>query len=315
MPMYREKLDSLTHVNVIFDTGGLGDTIAGLPAIKYIADKHKHIQVHFWVHSYAKEFSKNCLRDTNVIVRGLDEKKKFKPRLTRCLSKHLYNNMASHISRQAFHVVVNKDVEDEHLNYLKPELRGINLIKFQLPKNYIVMTPAFTAPARELYGEYVNEINTYAKSKGYDIVFLGRKETLTGTKHVIEGLFSPEIDFNIGLNLMDRTTLLEATKIIAGAKALVGLDNGLCHLGACTDTSLVIGFSNVEPRYRLPFRENVMGYNCYPVVPPKSLGCRFCQSNMVFQYGQDFKECFYKDYKCLKQLTPQLYINELEKIL
>jgi ADP-heptose:LPS heptosyltransferase len=313
--MYREVHPGLIHVNIICDDGGLGDAIARLPAIKYIADHHKHVQQHLWIHTYMKEFSKNCLRDTNVIIRGLDEKKKFKPRLTRCFSKHLYNNMASHITEHAFRVVVNKDVGPEHLNYLKPELRGVNIIKFNLPKNFVVMTPAFTAPARELYGEYVNELCSYIKNKGYEIVFLGKKETETGTKHVIEGLFSSEIDFNIGLNLMDKTTLLEATKIISQAKALIGLDNGLCHLGGCTDTPLVIGFSNVEPCYRLPYRDNILGKNCYPVVPPISLGCRFCQSNMTFTYSNDFKFCYYKDYACLKQLTPQLYINELEKIL
>lgn len=313
--MYREIQPYILQMNIMCDDGGLGDSIARLPAIKYVADQHKHIQQHLWIHSYFKDFAKNCLRDTNVIVRGLNEEKKFKPRLTRLFSKHLYNNMASHMTEHAFHVLVNKDVEPEYMNYIKPDLSKVNLIKFNLPKNYIVITTGFTAPSREMYAAYVNEICQYIKNRGYEIVFLGQKITKTGFSHVIEGNFSNEIDFSVGLNLIDKTDLFEATKIISMAKTIVGLDNGLLHLAGCTDIPIVGSFSSVEPKYRMPYRNNILGYNYYPVVPSEDLKCRFCQSNWTFTHNHDFKSCYYKDYACLSKLTPGLYIEQLEKVL
>jgi ADP-heptose:LPS heptosyltransferase len=313
--MYREKQPGLLHMNVLMEDGGLGDSIARLPAIKYVADHHKHIQQHLWVHKYFKEFAKNCLVGTNVIVRGWDEEKKFKPRLTRCFGRHIYNNMASHLTKHAFHVLVNKDVEDEFLNYLQPDLSKVDIIKFNLPKNYVVMTTGFTANARQFYSEYINEINAYIVSRGYSVVFLGKKEINTGTKHIIKGAFSNEIDFSIGYNLIDQTSLLETTKIISEAKTIIGLDNGILHLAGCTDIPIVGSFSSVEPRFRMPYRRNILGWNYYPVVPDVSLKCRFCQSNQTYTHGHSFTECYYKDYACLNMMKPNLYIEQLEKLL
>ena len=65
----------------------------------------------------------------------------------------------------------------------------------------------------------------------------------------------------------------------------------------------------------MPYRHNELGWNCYPVVPPKSLSCRFCQSNWNLTFGHDFKYCFYDDYKCVKMLEADLYIEQLEHLL
>lgn len=314
MEMYREVHPGLKPINVLFENGGLGDQIARLPAVKYIHDNHKHIQQHLWVPSYFKEFAKSCLHK-DIIVRGMDEMKKFTPRETRCFKRSLYNNMASHLTDHAFHVLVNKDVEIEVKNYLRPDLSKTSIEKFSLPEKYIVMTTGHTANARELYAAYVNEIDDYCIRKGYTVVFLGKKTTETGFKHIIKGSFSNDIDFSVGINLVDKTSLFEATKIIAGAKALIGLDNGLMHLAGCTDTAIVGAFSSVEPKYRMPYRYDQLGWNFYAVVPPEDLACRFCQSNMTFTYGNDFRECYYKDFACLSKLKPELYFEKLEKIL
>src|SRR5207245_757155 len=114
---------------------------------------------------------------------------------------------------------------------------------------------------------------------------------------------------------INKTNLLESREIINKAKTIVGLDNGLLHIAGTTNIPIIGGFTTVEPKYRMPYRNNVLGYNYYPVVPPESLVCRFCQSNWTFTYEQDFKVCYYKDYLCIKQLSADLYIKELEKIL
>lgn len=319
--MYREIHPELRHINILFDDGGLGDCIARLPAVAYIVKNHKHVKLHVWVPDYFKEFAINCLRDYDVYVRGYSENKKFKEHfLARCFSIHRYNNMASHLVDNAFHVLVNKDVGAEDMNYLKPDLSKTNINKFNLPEKYVVMTSGFTAPAREMYAQYINEIVNYIISRDYEVVWLGKRVISTGISPKdkpadIIGEFSKEIDYTKGINLIDKTALLESTKIIAGAKTIVGLDNGLLHLAGCTDIPIVGAFSTVEPKYRMPYRNNQLGWNFYPVVPPENLKCRFCQSNWTFTYDHNFMECYHKDYACLSQLKPELYIKELDKVL
>lgn len=315
--MYRDDhLESKQNYNIVFDDGGLGDSIARLPAVKYVADTHKHVQVHLWVPDYFKPFAKNCLRDTNVVVRCFSEKDKYNTKYnTRCFSAHKYNNMAVHLTDHGFHLLVNKDPDIEHKNYLKPDLSRTDIEKFNLPEKYIVMTCGFTAPAREMYASTINEITAYVKEQGMGIVFLGQHVTRTGGKDIM-GNFKPEIDLTVGLDLIDKTTLLEAAKIIGNSKGIVGLDNGLLHLAGATDVPIIGGFSNVEPRYRMPYRNSILGYNFYPVVPPETLKCRFCQSNWTFaKIDAHFIHCHYNDYQCLKELKSDLYIKELGNIL
>ena len=314
--MYREVQPGIRHVNIVFDNGGLGDAIASLPAVAYIAKHHKHIQCHLWIADYFKEFAINCLRDTNVIVRSFSEKDKYKAHfLCRAFTPHKYDNMATHLTDHAFHVLVNKSVGPEDMNYLQPDLSKTDITKFNLPEKYVVMTTGFTAPAREMLSDTVNAVNSYILSKGYKVVFLGKTETIAGMGTNIKGAFKKEIDYTVGLNLIDKTKLLETTKVISNAKTIVGLDNGLLHLGGCTDVDIIGGFPTVEPQYRMAYRNNNLGWKFLPVTPPDSLACRFCQSNWTFTYDHSFTECFHKDYKCLSLLTSELYIEQLEKIL
>lgn len=319
--MYREVHPELRHMNILFDNGGLGDCIARLPAVAYVVKHHKHIKFHLWVPDYFKDFAKNCLNGSDLYIRGYSEQKKYKEHfLARAFSIHKYDNMASHLTDNAFHVLVNKDVGPEDMNYLRPDLSKVNIKKFKLPEKYVIMTSGFTAPAREMYPEVINELVSYIISKGYEVVWLGKKVTETGLSprdknEKIVGEFSKEIDYTKGINLIDKTSLLESCKIISQAKTIVGLDNGLLHLAGCTDIPIVGAFSSVEPKYRMPYRYDTLGWNYYPVVPPEDLKCRFCQSNWTFTYDHSFTHCYYKDYACLKQLKPELYIKELEKIL
>lgn len=312
--MYRETQEPM-FINIVNDNGGLGDAIARLPAIKYINDKHPHITPIFWVHDYLEEFIKHVFQGSRVIVKPFKDIKDILPYKARCFSIHKYSNLGSHLTDHAFHVIVNKDVDLIDKNYLKPNFDSINIDEFNLPTNYVVMSTGFTAPVREFLPNYINLVNEYILEKGYNLVFLGQKVTKTGVTHDIKGKFNEEIDYDLGINLIDRTDLLQASKIIQNATAIVGLDNGLLHLAGCTDTAIVGGFTSVEPKYRMPYRHNVLGWNYYPVVPKESLTCRFCQSNMTFTYDNDFKLCYYKDYECVKQLDANAYIKELEKIL
>lgn len=285
-------------------------------AINYIRDNYsEHVQPYVWVPDYFYDLAKNLCPD--VIIRPFSKaEKKFNPHwVGRRTTNPQHDALATHLVDHAFHVLVNKQVRTEFKNYPILDLKPIDISRFNLPDKYVIITTGFTAPIREMLPVVVNEISDYSLSKGYIPVFLGSHQAALGIEDTgIVGNFKTEIDYSKGLSLIDKTTLLEAGKIIAGAKTIVGLDNGLLHLAGCTEIPIVMGFTSVEPYLRLPYRHNELGWNVFSIVPDESIKCRFFQSNWTLFYDHDFKYCN-NNYECVKNLTSDKYIRILEKIL
>lgn len=317
--MYRHK-PLITYINVLIDSGGLGDLIAALPVFRFIYNNHPHVKMYVWMPDFFYPFAKSCLKGTEdriLIGKWSQGAKDFKSGYhTISFRNNPYTNLAQHMTEHAFHLICNTVPSDfNDYNYLKPDLSKADVVKFNLPNDYIVITTGYTAAVRQLMPNHINVISQYCLSKGYTPVYLGKYDTPTGLTHVIKGTFDTEIDYTAGINLIDKTDLFQATLICANAKAVVGLDNGILHLAGCTDVPIVGGFTTVKPEHRMPYRNGVKGLNYRPVVPPESLKCRFCQSCWTFSYDQDFTKCRYDDYQCLTDLNAELYIKELDEII
>lgn len=318
--MYRSS-QMTTFMNVLLDQGGCGDLIAWLPSLKFIYNEHPHVHVRVWLPDFFYEFAARCLKGTEkrITLHKLSAGFKFLNKNYHTVSFKMtpYTNLGAHMTEHAFEIIChNKPDDKNHLNYLPVvNLDMIDTSRFVLPNKYVVVTTGFTAPVREFLPEHVNKISKYLNDKGYTPVYLGKQTTNTGIQHVIKGNFNTEINYSYGINLIDQTTLFECTKLCSKAAAVVGLDNGILHLAATTDVPIVGGFTTVNPNHRMPYRHGILGWQYYPVVPPESLKCRFCQSNWQFTNGHDFKLCFYNDYACTKELSADLYIEQLEKIL
>jgi ADP-heptose:LPS heptosyltransferase len=315
--MYRkdDKAQPQRHLNFLFDDLGLGDAIAALPALRYVYENYPHIFMHVWVPNYFLDFTIASMPvdKKRLWIKNFEEAKtKFDDKMTGRSFK-LYNgcSLATHPTDVAFLGFINRIPDIKYKNYINFPLENPHYL---LPDNYVVITTNFTANVRQFLPEHINKISDYCNSKGYTPVYLGRTHTETGVKHVIKGTLDKDIDFTKGVNLINKTSLLESREIISNAKAIVGLDNGLIHLAGTTDVPIVVGYTSVGPEIRMPIRHNTLGWNCFPVVPPESLECRFCQSNWNLTFQHDFKECFYNDLKCIKQLDAQLYIDQLEYI-
>lgn len=313
------------NIQFLFDDGGLGDNICRMSAVKYVRDHYKHVQLYVYVPDYFLELARHLVPGPRVTIRsyGKDKDLWVKAYASRRTTNDHHTTMKTHLVDHTFHVLADKAVEVEHKNYCRLRLNRIDVEDFALPEKYIIITTGFTADVREMLPEVVNKLSDYVISKGYTPVYLGSKKAIVGRPEVpnIEGVFKSEIDYSKGLDLIDKTSLLEAGKIISNAKCLIGMDNGLMHLAGCTDIPIVGGFTTVEPKFRMPYRHDELGWNFYPVVPDVSLKCRFCQSNWEFVYDHDFRSCWYKEQKldteikCVKMLTAEKYIVELEKIL
>lgn len=317
--MYRHR-PLLTYVNILFDDGGLGDLIARLPPLKFIYDNHPHVKVYAWVPDFFYDYAKSCLKGTEdriLIGKWSEGHKGFKGGYhTVSFRNTPYNNLAQHMTEHSFHLITNTVPDDpNYYNYLKPDLSKTDVSEFNLPEKYVVITTGYTVPVREFLPEHANKIVQYVVSKGYTPVFLGKENIATGLDHTIKGSFSQAVDYTCGINLINKTNLFQATLICQNAKVVVGLDNGILHIAGCTDVPIVGGFTTVNPNHRMPYRQGTMGYDYYPVVPPESLKCRFCQSNWTFSFQADFTNCHYDTLDCVKGLDADLYIKELDDLL
>lgn len=293
----------------------LGDHVARMSAVKYICDNLKHVDLYLYIPDFFVPVAKNLV--PNIRIRGFSEKHKYDPKLTAIkTSCQQHDTLATHLTDHAFNVLVNKQVDIEHKNYCKLNTKKIDITKFKLPEKYVVVTTGFTANVREWPASSVNETVDYINSRGYTTLFLGsRAVPVNGMADNITGNFNNSIDYSKGIDLIDKTTLLEAGKIIAQSKCIIGVDNGLLHLAGTTDVPIIGGFTTVEGKYRFPYRNNQLGWNFYSVNPNESLGCRFCQSNWSLVYDHDFRNCWYNDRLCVSQMTSDKFIYHLKNIL
>ncbi len=304
----------------------LGDAIARMPAVKYILDYHQHIGVHLWVPDFFLPLAKRMFpKNSRIVIRSyMAEPEKYKQdQFSRIFSTHKHTNLAYHMTDHAFNILCNKQIADNNLkNCLTLDLSDVKTDHFSLPDKYVVIPPNYTSPVRKLKGNIFNQIKDYVTSKGYAVVVLGNEQMVASKNDVVVASAEVECDYTNTIDLRNKTTLLEAAQIMKGAKFVVGLDNGLLHLAASTgNVPLVYGFTSVLPETRLPYRNGILGDNCYVVaLTEKELACIGCQSNMVFTFAKgekrnDFRECFYSDALCLDMLGFEKYKEQIDKLI
>lgn len=303
-------------VNFILMNGGVGDHVGSLVALQYIIKNYTWIKPMIYVPDFFIGFTKHILPSVNVYDYSS--------------MRHTYNQHLATKTTEwdgvispmkisgvdyAFLKLTDEMPGVEHKNYPKIDSQQIDISGFNLPNDYVVLTTGFTASVREFPASSINEISTYLISKGITPVFLGQTATKTGAKHVIQGKFDKSIDFTNGVNLIDKTNLLQAAKIMGRSRAVLGVDNGLLHIAGCTDVPIVGGFTTVTPEIRMPVRYNILGWKYHPIVPNENLDCKFCQVKTNFLYGHDYTKCMYKDNLCVSQMTSSKFILALDKVL
>ncbi len=302
-------------VNFLFTNGGVGDHVSSLVAIAYITNRYPQIKPLVWVPDFMLEFSQHLLPKRAIVNNFTSMPKLYDRNLpTKTTSwDGIVSPMKIHCLDYAFLKLCDENPSIEHKNFL--QIRPNEILYKRLPSLYVVITTGYTAKVREFKSEHVNEVTTWLKDSGITPVFLGQTQTPTGGKFVIEGKFDSTIDFDDSINLIDQTSLLQATKIMSNARAVIGVDNGLLHVAGCTKVPIIGGFTTVTPEIRMPVRNNILGWNYYPVVPDKDLACSFCQEKTNFLYGHDYKNCYTKKLRCTNQMTSEKFINQLKRVM
>lgn len=302
-----------SELDVILNFGGLGDMVCRLPALKQLL-AIPHVQAKVYVPAYFMDVAFNALGQGAPLL-SLDQAPKppvEKPTID--FTPYTFTSMRMHLVQNGFLTLLDfvPALDSDEARYLKLDLSQVDIRPFQLPAAYAVITTGHTAPVREFLPSTVNTVVEYCRAIGLAPVFLGAGSAPIEGGLRIDASFSAEIDYSKGLDLIDKTSLMQAAKIMAEAKFVVGVDNGLIHVAGMTDVPIVVGYTSTTADSRLPLR----GKRAPTIaVLPRELECVGCQTRMPFVYKHDFRRCFYGDYKCVSGVTPGLFIEAIKRVM
>jgi ADP-heptose:LPS heptosyltransferase len=157
--------------------------------------------------------------------------------------------------------------------------------------------------------EHIFMLAVWIKQQGFTPVFIGKTDMNLET-HLKPKSSLPDNLQGYGLDLRNRTTMLELAAVIAASAAIVGLDSGPIHLAGCTKTPIVCGYTTVAPEHRVPIRDEG---RTYAVIP--DCECRLCESNWEAHF-HNYERCYYgPDPICCQEMTAAKFIPPLREIL
>lgn len=308
------KFECKNKINIVSNCSALGDTIATLPTIKLLSEKD-HINKLFVLTQF-KELYEGLDIPFETYDDKTDEKGGFGfdtgnwPTVYTLQPKpsSIHMHLVDCFSSSICDVILN----DNERNYPQIKLS-------KLPKNeykgqkYVVIAYGSTVAFRKMLPETFNQIKEWLIKNGYEVILLGREYNLQVSKDKFNPVSFSGANFSGCINLINKTTLLDALSIISNAELFIGLDSGLCHLAGMTEVKIVSGYTSVSPFYRMPIRFTQLGWNCWPVEPISE--CRYCQTNTFCNFGIDFSECQIKTMDCNKSLSFELYLEQIQNAL
>lgn len=189
----------------------------------------------------------------------------------------------------------------------------------------IIVVPSWIKEHKKIDSNVIKTILDYILSIGFQPLLLGRNDNPKDfgkdllSKRIVEGDWYSKYDKGIEqhtgvISLINKTTVLEAVKIISLSKLIIGADSGLIHLAGMTKTPIVVSHTFCNPKHRLPIRDNIVGKGCYVVVPPEGT-CRFCMSKFLNAKSVVFDKCNYGHNECVKSIKSDMIINKIKDAL
>lgn len=287
----------------------LGDVLAAAPIVKYAIETfHKETDYKVLIRLYYKDlFSfvpEDKLGDQSIPttfkypwqIRYLNTPKSTNARTT---------SMHMHLSTFASIQLLDRFIPKEKMKYLSLQPVYIDHFDVDFSKAVLIVV-TYRDEVRKISFDTVKEISQWVLDRGLIPVYIGRVDNSAMWKDTPFKLAFDSLPS--GVDLLNRTNLLELATIMSKSRAVVGIDNGLIHLAGTTKVPIVCGFTNVAPEHRFPIRDEGI---FIPIVPEEE--CKHCQSRWYLSY-HDFGYCYFKHTKCLEQLTAQKFIDALIKI-
>lgn len=301
-------------LSCIFINGGCGDYLAWLQSILWLASEATWIRGRLVVPKYFIEIAQYFLKEHpewEIIDHSqLKERKDLDGIPFRgpvVLEQQALNATGAHLLTCGWVYFTNKEKApegwDSYPQFKQDDLDEI-LAKYGrgIPAygRYAVITTGITTPSRHVPGKCWNYIIEHIRERGLTPIFLGKSVVETGNSRNIHTEYDKVVRYDLGLDLRDKTSLLEAAAIMSRSAFTVGHDNGLLHLAGYTAAKIIFGYNLASPEHREPRRPKGKTYNVH--LTHAELACNFCQSNVNFILGQNFRQCMYSDLLCIQKL-------------
>lgn len=182
----------------------------------------------------------------------------------------------------------NLDVDPKQV---KTTLKNLSLQLAEKPLLVLCPGAAF-GPAKRWPAEYFAEIAKYKKAKGWQICLLG-SERDQSIAQVIQKFTN-----NICIDLVGKTSLIQAIDILSLATAVISNDSGLMHCAAALNRPLVALYGSSSPEFTPPLTntKRILSLN---------LSCSPC-----FQ-----RECPLVHFNCLQQLKPKQVLTAINELI
>ena len=305
----------------ILNAGSVGDTIASLPVLKYAINNifidnkykvmtHEHLRplFQFIPEDNIIYFGKGVeLTEPHVVLYYYNvEDPEYQ-------GVSGFNNLKTSLVDYVSIKFLSKLLPEEHKNYPKLDLSDTDISEFNLPEKYVCISTTVLHKNRSIPKADIYRIANYLLEQGIIPIFMGKKVQIIDPNIPTPRCgISPPAKEGM-LDLSDKTTLLQAAKIMDSAIAVVGADTGLIHLAACTDVPIICGYTTVDPDLRMPYRHGIKGWNFHVITPPKT-DCRYCASSMYLS-NISFNDCYQKEFQCIDSLSAESYISILKDII
>ena len=157
--------------------------------------------------------------------------------------------------------------DEMSMDYFPDEAESIE----GLPEKYVLIHPVQNWNSRTWDAKKWQMLTKLLNERGIAVISVGKDSSELGGSNVDKPVFNFNID--IGLNLMNQTTLSQTWWLINSAMCFITMDSGLLHLAGTTDSEIIQLGSSIHPQFRAPYRKNNQGYKYHYVLGGCGLHC------------------------------------------
>jgi len=274
-----------------FESRALGDTLAWFPYVEEFRKKHS---CHCVVSTFHNYFFKNTYSHMEFVEPGSTVDNlyaSYRLGIFNYLDKNIHKNDPRLIPLQK----IASDILGLDFIELKPNIFIPNNER-KIKDKYVCLFTESTAQAKywNRHKGWQNIIN-YLNNKGYKVLAI-KENSLSGFNGVID---------------IHNESLIEIAKYIKDADFNIGLGSGLSWLSWALNKStiLISGFSHTFSEFQTPYR--VINKNV----------CHGCFNDNRFEFDRgDWEWCpVYKGtdkhFECTKEITPEMVIEQINKLI
>ena len=216
------------------------------------------------------------------------------------------SSLRMNLSQFASIKLLDRLIPSEDLNYLPLREVGITQYPVELDRAVLIVT-THRDEVRHLPKEAVDGMVQWLLERNYQPVYIGKVDASSfWSDSPMKATFDPPKG---GLDLRNKTSILELATLMKYSRAVVGVDSGPIHLAATTDVPIICGYTTVAPEHRVPPRKKGLFFQIQP-----DIACQYCQSN-TNMHDHDYGTCYLGTIECCKQMTAAKFIAALEQAL